>query len=178
MDKLFNSALDHARGILERGEQVHPVFHATCGKKNYIFMTLWGNEPEKIHTVNMLRFFFMAKGVDEYVFVSECWFTEVKDIKDSPEGTLEGKPGTKEGVFAIWVKRESPGVRTAKMKRFEIVRKKPLELVEDEAGYTKVEGTMATMITDKEPEEFDRMLSEQALKSMGIWEKLNKTGEV
>lgn len=88
MRELMEQQMAESKARVEAGEELMPHFVAWDREGTvHIIATPWSDEAEKVRTLRMLKTFFMWKGVDRYIMVSEAWV-----VVRSPDSTDRREP--------------------------------------------------------------------------------------
>ena len=88
MRELMEQQMAVCKARVEAGEELMPHFVAWDREGTaYVIATPWGDEAEKVGTLRMLKTFFLWKGVERYVMVSEAWV-----VVRSPDSTDHREP--------------------------------------------------------------------------------------
>ena len=88
MRELMEQQMAVCKARVEAGEELMPHFVAWDREGTaYVIATPWGDEEEKVLTLRLLKTFFLWKGVERYVMVSEAWV-----VVRSPDSTDHREP--------------------------------------------------------------------------------------
>lgn len=88
MRELMEQQMAESKARVEAGEELMPHFVAWDREGTvHIIATPWSDEAEKVRTLRMLKTFFMWKGVERYIMVSEAWV-----VVRSPDSTDHREP--------------------------------------------------------------------------------------
>lgn len=88
MRELMEQQMAVCKARVEAGEELMPHFVAWDREgAAYVIATPWGDEEEKVLTLRLLKTFFLWKGVERYVMVSEAWV-----VVRSPDSTDHREP--------------------------------------------------------------------------------------
>lgn len=149
-EKFLEDCVKWSQNVMKERGRFYPTWIGlTKSGEQYVITTPWQDAESKAKIINVIRLMFISSEVVEYCIMSEAWFKSF-DIEKCPNESLEGQPGTKEGLMVIQGWRENEKIKISG-KVFEIIREKN----EFELAYHKdlegIKGTMTEILPPRTP---------------------------
>ena len=83
LDQHFEETLCRVRAEFERSGEVQPVFHCVTDTESFDVPAHWPDRTAKAATCAALRDTFRRRGVNRYLFASECWVGKTPGLRSS-----------------------------------------------------------------------------------------------